>query len=116
VAQSAAEGRLLFSMTHSEIDPKVFASAKRSQLHLLDQIGAKPYVSPMLPFPPTLELPAAARAVAAGRAQRLVPTSDTRVGLLRVQGFKGELAEHHAAHLTQMAVIGLPDLARRWGP
>jgi hypothetical protein len=113
-AQAAADGRILFSMTHSEIDPKVFASSKRSQMYLLDAIGAKPYTSALLPLPPNLELAAAARAVAEGKAQRLVPTSDTHVGLLRVQGFKGELAEHHAAHLTQMAAIALPDLAKRW--
>jgi hypothetical protein len=63
----------------------------------------------MLPLPPHLELE-----TSRNRHERMVPTADTRVGMLRIQGFQGNTKEHHAAHLIQMAAVALPDLRDRW--
>lgn len=115
-ARAAAEGELMFSMTHSEIDPITYASTKRTSAFLLKAVGATRNASAMLPLPPTVRLAAAAKAVASDRVQGMVPLSDTRAGTLRIQGFAGNTREHHAAHLTQMAAVGLPDLAARWAP
>lgn len=113
-AKAATEGQLMVSLTHSDIDPGAYAGTRRSQLYLLEQLGIHVTKQPMLPLPEHLDLVAARGAVASGKAQKMVPTSDTRVGLLRVQGFEGNTREHHAAHLTQMAAVALPDLAARW--
>jgi len=113
-AKAATEGQLMVSLTHSEIDPGAYAGTQRTQLHLLHELGIEVPKQPMLPLPEHLDLVAARGAVASGKAKRMVPTSDTRVGMLRVQGFEGNTREHHAAHLTQMAAVALPDLAERW--
>jgi hypothetical protein len=113
-ARAAADGQLMFSMTHSQIDPVEYASTTRTAAFLLEQIGATVSDNPVLPLPPALLLEAAKGAVK--EHKKMVPTSDTRVGMLRIQGFKGNTQDHHSAHLTQMAAIALPDLARRWAP
>ncbi len=112
-ARAAAEGQLMFSLTHSEIDPRRYASTKRTATLILDSVGAKVKSSPLLPMPEHIQL-TSVNGIAPERNARMMPTSDTRVGLLRVQGFKGDTKAHHAGHLTQMAAIGLPDLAERW--
>jgi len=112
VARAAAAGQLMFSITHSDIDPVEYASTKRTAAYLLEQIDAEVSDNPVLPVPPQLMLAAAKGAVK--EHKRMVPTADTRIGMFRVQGFKGNTQDHHSAHLTQMAAVGLPDLARRW--
>ncbi len=111
-ARAASEGQLMFSLTHSEIDPVQYASTTRTAAFLLEQLGAEVSDTPVLPLPPQLMLDAAKGAVR--EHKRMIPTADTRVGLFRVRGFKGNTQDHHSAHLTQMAAVGLPDLARRW--
>ena len=113
-ARAAADGQLMFSLTHSAIDPVDYASTTRTAAFLLEQIEATVSENPVLPLPPQLMLEAAKRAVK--EHKRMIPTADTRVGMLRIQGFKGNTQDHHSAHLTQMAAIALPDLARRWAP
>jgi hypothetical protein len=113
-AQAAARGELLVSMTHSQIDPISYCSAKRSQLFILDQLETPATRAAVLPAPPHLSLPSARNAVYEGKEKRMVPLLDARIGDLRVQGFEGHTAEHHTAHLTQMAAVVLPDLAARW--
>ena len=113
-AKAATEGQLMVSLTHSDIDPGAYAGTRRTQLYLLEQLGIHVTKQPMLPLPEHLDLVAARGAVASGKGKKMVPTSDTRVGMLRVQGFEGNTREHHAAHLTQMAAVALPDLAARW--
>ncbi len=112
-ARAAAEGQLMFSITHSEIDPRRYASTKRTAALIIDSVGAKVHGSPLLRMPEPVVLKTE-QALSADRTARMIPTSDTHVGLLRVQGFKGRSKAHHAAHLIQMAAIGLPDLAERW--
>jgi hypothetical protein len=111
-ARAAAQGQLMMSVTHSEVETIGFASTSRSAALLLEAVGAPAASVALSPMPAHLTLPATAKSI--GQRARMVPVSDTRVGLLRVQGFKGDGRAHHAAHLTQMAVVALPDLARRW--
>jgi hypothetical protein len=111
-AQAAAEGRILFFLTHSQIETVDYASTARTARFILESVGAEPARSPMLPLPPHLELEAARGAMP--REAWLIPVSHTEVGLLRVLGFRGNTPEQHAAHLTQMAAVALPELARRW--
>ncbi|MBW2454976.1 MAG: hypothetical protein JRI68_10715 [Deltaproteobacteria bacterium] len=111
-ARAASEGQLMFSLTHSEIDPVEYASTTLTAAFLLKKIDAAVSDNPVLPLPPQLLLDAAKGAVK--EHKRMIPTADTRVGMFRVQGFKGNTQDHHSAHLTQMASVGLPDLARRW--
>jgi hypothetical protein len=113
-ARAALEGQIMLSVTHSEIDPVAYAGTKRSQLFILEQLGIASNAHPMLQLPASLSLPAAKNASPGGVNQPMVPTSDTRKGMLRVQGFKGDTKAHHAAHLTQMAAVVLPDLVARW--
>ncbi len=104
----------MLSMTHSEIDPIEFASARRTQLHILEQLDEEPVSPPVLRRPEHLALEAAKIAVAPTKEKRMVPIMDARLGNLRIQGFEGITKEHHIAHLTQMAAVALPDLARLW--
>ena len=113
-ARGAAQGTILLSLTHSEIDPVEYASTKRTQEYILGAVGGRPNRGPMLHMPTALHLESARGAVPQGKDKRMVPLSDTRIGSLRIQGFEGITAEHHSAHLTQMAAIALPDLAKRW--
>jgi hypothetical protein len=112
-AKAAANNQLMMLLTHSQIDPIDYAGTERTHRYLLKQVNATVNASPMLPMPAQLALPAARRA--AKKPRRMVPISDTRVGLLRVRGFEGNTRDHHAGHLTQMASIALGDLADRWG-
>ncbi len=116
-ARAAVEGQIMLSLTHSEITPPGYAGTKRSQLYILDRLGIKPRTGPMLALPEHLSLPAAKGAAPGGADEHMIPMSDTRRGMLRVQGFKGDTKAHHTAHLTQMAAVALPDLVARWsGP
>ena len=111
-ARAAVEGQIMLSMTHSDITPVEYAGTKRSQAYILRQLGIELHTGAMLLLPPQLRLPAAAKAVA--EPKTMIPTSDTRKGMLRVRGFEGDTKAHHAAHLTQMAAVALPDLVARW--
>lgn len=110
--KAAADGHLWMRLTHSEIPTGTYASARETQHYLLSELGKKVSEPPVLEMPPALRLPAAHHAVK--KHHRMVPISDTRVGLLRVRGFEGTTEDHHSAHLTQMAPIAFTDLARRW--
>jgi hypothetical protein len=113
-ARVAAQGDLFMSLTHSQVEPKDLGGARRSQLFILDQLERPATRATALAQPAFLSLPASKNVVAAGKERRLSRMLDARSGNLRVQGFEGVTAEHHAAHLTQMAAIVLPDLKARW--
>jgi hypothetical protein len=114
VAQAAAHGDIFVSMTHSQIDPIEYCSAKRAQVYILDQLETPATMATALRTPQHLQLASAKKVVYEGREKRMVPTMEARIGELRVQGFQGVTAEHHTAHLTQMASVVLPDLKARW--
>lgn len=114
VARAATEGKLLFTITHSEIEPPNFAGSRDTAAYLLKSVGATPDDDVMLELPPHLKLQAAKNAVSKRREKRMIPYSDTRVGSLHVRGYQGDTREHHMAHLLQMAATALPELAERW--
>jgi hypothetical protein len=111
-ARAASTNQLLLVATHSNIDPGDYASTKRTQTFMLSEIGEKIQESPMLPLPQAVSLAAAKGAVR--NVQRMIPTSSTQVGSLIIKGYEGQTADHHSAHLTQMAAVGLTELAARW--
>jgi len=110
-ANAASNDRILFTMTHSEVDPIAYASTSRCADLLLASVGRKAEKATG-PAPAHLKLKAAAKSI--GRNTTLEPTFDTRVGSFHVLGYRGNTPEAHAAHLHQMAAIALPELAKRW--
>jgi hypothetical protein len=114
-AERAAKGDLLFSITHSEIDPRSYASTGATADYLLDVVGAarKP-LDPVANAPIYLSLESMKGAVAHKLEKSMTPTTEGQVGGLHVVGFRGETKEHHMAHLFQMGATLLPELVSRW--
>jgi hypothetical protein len=111
-AKRAAEGKILFSITHSEIDPEGYAGSHVTADYLLDAVHAQrgaPHEAP-----PHLTIRAAEGAVAKKLEKRMEPTSDTTVGTFHVRGYRGNTPEHHMAHLLQMGATVMPELVERW--
>ncbi len=114
MARAAATGGILFTITHSDIDPRTYVSAKEASSYLIDAVRENGVEEIELKPPPHVKLKAAALAVEPKLEKWLEPTRDVRVGNLHVRGFTGETAEHHISHLTQMSATVLPELAERW--
>jgi hypothetical protein len=114
-AEHAAKGDLLFSITHSEIDPRSYASTAATADYLLDVVGAarKP-LDPLANAPTYLSLESMKGAVAHKLEKAMTPTTEGQLGGLHVVGFRGETKEHHMAHLFQMGATLLPELVSRW--
>ena len=113
-ARRAAAGELLFSISHSMIDPYDAAGPARTARYLLVQAGGRVEPQAMLPVPTPAMLEAVELRVPA--AHRLLPVHDSRIGELRVRGYQGTEREDHEAQLLQMAATVLPDLVERWAP
>jgi hypothetical protein len=114
-AKLAAEGQLLFTITHSEIDPPTYASSAETAAYLLSTVGYRPPAAlPSIVAPPHVVLRSAEGAVAKKLEKRMEPFSDARVGGLHVRGYRGNTPEHHMAHLLQMAATVVPELVERW--
>lgn len=111
-AKRAAAGELLFSITHSAIDPRAYASTTATADYLLEAVGVTRQ-APDAP-PRYLSLESMKGAVAKDREKKMDPTSYAKAGELVVRGYKGEEPEHHMAHLFQMAATVLPELTERW--
>jgi hypothetical protein len=111
-AKRAAEGKMLFSITHSEIDPIAYAGTDLTAGYLLSAVhGQRGEPSPA---PEHLQLRAAEGAVARRLEKRMEPVSEATVGSFHVRGYRGNTPEHHMAHLFQMGATVLPELAERW--
>lgn len=111
-AKRAAEGKMLFSITHSEIDPIAYAGTHATAGYLLDAVHGvrgEPQAAPE-----HVQLRAAEGAVAKRLEKWMEPTSDTTVGSFHVRGYRGNTPEHHMAHLLQMGATVLPELVQRW--
>ena len=109
----AAEGKILFSITHSEIDPINYAGTYLTAGYLLDVVhGTRG--APEAPAPPHLQLRAAEGAVSKALEKGMEPISEARVGTFHVRGYRGNTPEHHMAHLLQMGATVMPELAARW--
>ncbi|WP_437297564.1 hypothetical protein [Sorangium sp. So ce426] len=114
-AQRAASEELLFTITHSEIDPITYASSTATASYLLDAAAGRHVErSPASDAPPHLRLRAAEGAVSKKLEKQMIPTTEASVGELHVRGFRGNTPEHHMAHLLQMASTVLPELVERW--
>ncbi|WP_441289099.1 hypothetical protein ACSRUE_46045 [Sorangium sp. KYC3313] len=114
-AQLAASEKLLFTITHSEIDPIAYASSTATASYLLDAAAGRHVErSPASDAPPHLRLRAAEGAVSKKLEKQMIPTTEASVGELHVRGFRGNTPEHHMAHLLQMASTVLPELVERW--
>ncbi len=111
-AKRAAEGKLLFSITHSEIDPIAYAGTTATSDYLLDAVhGRRDEPGPP---PEHVQIKAAEGAVSRRLEKRMEPTSEALVGSFHVRGYRGNTPEHHMAHLLQMAATVLPELVDRW--
>jgi hypothetical protein len=113
-AKEAAEGRKLFTITHSDIKPPDYASVAETADALLGALAVERV--PRRDEPLKVALTAAVGVVAKDAERRLQQTSEARRGGLHVRGYAGETAEDHMAHLLQMSATVLPELAERWTP
>jgi hypothetical protein len=114
-ARAAAAGEMLFTITHSEIDPITYASTEATSGYLLERAGGLLSIAGPSTQPPHLALRSVIGAVAKRLEKKMVPTTEGRIGDFHVRGFRGMTKEHHMAHLFQMAATVLPELAARWG-
>lgn len=112
VARQAAQGKLLFSITHSEIEPPGYAGSHVTAGYLLDLVGG--HRGAPREAPEHLNLRSAEGAVPRKLEKRMEPLSEARVGSLHVRGYRGNTPEHHMAHLLQMGATTLPELVERW--
>ncbi|MEO7328894.1 MAG: hypothetical protein ABI193_09970 [Minicystis sp.] len=108
----AADGKLLFSITHSEVDPPFYAGTSQTADVLLGLVDGK-REAPSLP-PVHVNLKSGEKAVAKKLEKWLEPTTEARVGSFHVRGFRGNTKEHHTSHLLQMAATVMPELVNRW--
>jgi hypothetical protein len=115
-ARAAAAGEMLFTITHSEIDPITYASTQATAGYLLENAGGNLAVAPPGAQPPHLALRSVIGAVAKRLEKKMVPTTEGHIGDFHVRGFRGMTKEHHMAHLFQMAATVLPELTARWSP
>jgi hypothetical protein len=114
-AESAARGEIYFGITHSDIDPKAYASTTATAEYLIEAVGADARaLDPVIDAPRYLDLESMKGAVAKRREKAMEPVSEARKGSFHVTGYKGETKEHHMAHLFQMGATLLPELAERW--
>jgi len=111
-AKEAAEGKKLFSITHGDTETQGYATTGEAADALLREIGAAR--TPASGSPPKVAFPAAAGVVPKHAERWLDQTTEARAGGMRVRGYVGKSPEHHMAHLIQMSVTVLPDLAERW--
>lgn len=109
----AAEGKILFSITHSEIDPIAYAGTNLTAAYLLDVVHGH-RGEPESAAPEHLQLRAAEGAVAKALEKGMEPLSEATVGTFHVRGYRGNTPEHHMAHLLQMGATVMPELAARW--
>jgi hypothetical protein len=111
-AKEAAAGKKLLSITHGDTETHGYASAGEAADAILREIGAER--SPQAGSPPVVTLAAAVGVVPKNAEKWLEQTSEGRLGGVRVRGYAGKTPEHHMAHLIQMSVTVLPDLAEHW--
>jgi hypothetical protein len=114
-AKDAADGRIYFGITHSDIDPITYASTARASGYLIEQLGlTKIPLDPVKDAPPYVELESMANAVDHSKEKHMEPYYEVRKGGFHVIGYKGVTQEHHMAHLFEMSQTLLPELVKRW--
>lgn len=114
-AERAAAGELYFGITHSEIDPRTYASTSSTAERIVETAGARfEPRDPARDAPSYLSLESMKGAVAKKLEKQMEPYREARRGELHVVGYRGESKEHHMAHLFQMGATLLPELGERW--
>lgn len=111
-AKQAAEGKFLFSITHSDITPEGYAGTSATSGYLLDAVHGRR--GEPGPAPEHIQLRAAEGAVSKKLEKHMDPESEARVGSFHVRGYHGNTPEHHMAHLLQMGATIMPELVERW--
>ncbi len=115
LAQRAAAGQIYFGITHSEIDPLAYAGSTATADYLIASVGAtRQPLDAVRDAPPYLSLESMKGAVSKQREKKMEPTGEARIGTFHVTGYRGDLKEHHMAHLFQMGATLLPELVQRW--
>lgn len=111
-ARWAAEGRKLFTVTHSDIAPDAYVGARDTADVLLRRLGVtRSADGEEAPIP---DLLANKGVLSQGRRTPLQPLTLAQRGRLTVRGYAGDEADDHVRHLMAMATIALPDLATWW--
>jgi hypothetical protein len=114
-AKDAADGRIYFGITHSEIDPVTYASTTLASGYLVKEVGAETTpLDPVKDAPSYVELESMANAVDHSKEKAMEPVSESRKGSFHVLAYKGVTQEHHMAHLFEMSQTLLPELVARW--
>ncbi len=115
MAEQASERHIFFGITHSEIDPKAYASTTATADYLVSHVGAgRSPLDPARDAPAYLELESMKGAVSKKLEKHMEPTTEAKKGLFVVRGYRGDTKEHHMAHLFQMGATLLPELVARW--
>jgi hypothetical protein len=111
-AREAADGKKLFTITHSEIKTEDYASASETADALIRATDAER--SPAAEAPPKVSLPSMAGVWSKDAERWLEQKTEAKKGGFHVRSYVGQTPEHHMAHLVQMSVTVLPELAERW--
>jgi hypothetical protein len=115
LAEQASRREIYFGITHSEIDPKAYASTSATADYLLERVGASRVpLDERRDAPAYLELESMKGAVSKKLEKRMEPVNEAHEGLFHVVRFRGDTKEHHMAHLFQMGATLLPELTSRW--
>ena len=89
-----------------------YASAEETADVLLAEISGKRVEK--REAPPKVSLPSTVGVWSKEAERWLEQTTEAQVGSFHVRGYVGQTPEHHMAHLVQMSVTVLPELAARW--
>lgn len=111
-ALAAAQGRKLFTITHSEIAPDRFVGARETTDILLRRVGVLRHAAGEEATIP--DIPAVEGVLPKRLRLPLSPMTLADRGHFFVRGYAGDAPEHHIYHLMQMGSIALPDLAAWW--
>jgi hypothetical protein len=112
-AKLAAEGKRLFTITHSDIGGTTYASTAETADALLREVDAER--APAEASPPRVTTKAALAAYTKeAQETRLQQKTEGKKGAFHVRGYSGQTPDQHMAHLVQMSVTVLPELAERW--
>lgn len=111
-AERAVRGETLFVITHSNIEPVDYLGVKQTSDHLLQHFGiSRQQVDGVTTLPPFESFKGV---LPKAEMIPLTRQTEARKGNFIVRGFRGNEPHTHIAHLMEMSLIGLPDLASRW--
>jgi hypothetical protein len=116
-AERAIRGEKLFVLTHSTVGTYGYASTTQTANGLLAALKIeREKVEPETGSPVEVTFQTAVRAFPKAERNWLKVETRADKGLFHVLGCKGNGKGDHIAHLAQMSVTVLPELAKRWAP